>query len=241
MILSLRSERVQSNGYWEKLDPRVKTICVFSLTTAVCLTPAQYYRKFLAYVALILLLAFISKVPLKSYFMRFLFLAPLLIFFGLSLFIFSDAGASQQVVILYNLTLKSVLTFCVVGILSLTVQFNHIIKGMEAMRFPKMITGMLDFTGRYIFLFYQEAGRMVRSRKSRSFGKRDKWREWKTSLSMISFFLYRVLERSQKIYIAMLSRGYTDTLPNTITLRFKQHDYIFITVFHLLLVLTYSS
>jgi energy-coupling factor transporter transmembrane protein EcfT len=88
-----------------------------------------------------------------------------------------------------------------------------------------------------LLLFQQEAGRMIKARKSRSFGRKKTWRDRKAAAFIIPFFLFRVLERSQMIYIAMLSRAYQDVLPAgtsfrlTLTLR----DYLFAIGFHLLL------
>ncbi len=138
--------------------------------------------------------------------------------------------------VIYSLSIKTLLTFCAVGILVMTVEFDHIVKGLESMRFPKMITGMLGFAYRYIFLFQQEANRLMRAKKSRSFGRRKGWENWKLAAGIIPFFLSSLLERSHNIYVAMLSRGYRDTLPNTVTLKLNRWDYIFGVLFHLVLI-----
>jgi cobalt/nickel transport system permease protein len=52
----------------------------------------------------------------------------------------------------------------------------------------------------------EEALRMVRARQARSFGQRGK--DIKTFVRLISVLLVRTVERAERIYQAMLSRGF---------------------------------
>lgn len=236
-----KSYAPEADGFWQRLDPRVKMICIFSLVLFVVVTPIQYYQKFLAYAAIIVLLGVISRVQLKYYILRFIFLIPLLVFLSVSLLVFSDREWSQKALILSNLLVKTFLVFCSFGILALTVRFHQLVRGLELLKFPRVFTSMLFFAHRYVFLFYQEAGRVMKARKSRSFGRRKSWRERKAAAGVIPFFIFRVLERSQRIYAAMLSRGYEDRLPGGIGLRMTCWDYLFGFCFHLAVVLIYLS
>lgn len=238
MIQALAGENPAAVGLWQRLDPRVKLICIFSLAAAVVVTPVHHYQKFIAYGSIIIFLALISRVKVKYYLLRFIFLVPLLIFLGVSLLVFSHRQWSQKQLILYNLFIKTFLTFCSFGVLVLSVNFHQIVKSLELMRFPKVFTSVLGFAHRYVLLFQQEAGRLIKARKSRCFGRKKRWRDRKAAAFIIPFFLFRVLERSQRIYIAMLSRGYKDVLPagTSFRLTLTYWDYLFAIGFHLLLV-----
>jgi cobalt/nickel transport system permease protein len=242
MIQSLASKNhaPDTGGFWQRLDPRVKIICIFSLALAVAATPIHHRQKFLAYTVIILLLMLISRVPLKHYFLRFVFLIPLLAFLSVSLLVFSQDRRPQKSLILYNLLVKTFLVFCSSGILALTVRFPHLVRGLEKLKFPRIFTTMLFFAYRYVFLFYQEAVRVMKAWKSRSPGRRKKWkvRNTRTAAGMIPFFIFRVLERSQRIYAAMLSRGYEDRLPGVTVFdsRLTRRDYLFALIFHLVLI-----
>jgi cobalt/nickel transport system permease protein len=237
MIQVLTGNNPAAEGLWQRLDPRIKLICIFSLVLVVVLTPIHHYQKFIAYGSIIILLALISQVRVRHYLLRFIFLLPLLIFLGVSLLVFSQQQWSQKQLILFNLFVKTFLTFCGFGVLVLTVKFQQIIRSLELMGFPKVFTSVLGFAHRYILLFQQEAGRMIKARKSRSFGRKKTWRDRKAAAFIIPFFLFRVLERSQRIYIAMLSRGYRDVLPagTSFRLTLTLGDYLFAIGFHLLL------
>jgi cobalt/nickel transport system permease protein len=228
----------KTTAFWQCLDPRVKMLCVFSWLAAVVVTPVYHYQKFLAYTVIIILLGVMARVRVKYYLLRFIFLIPLLIFIGVSLLVFSQQEWPQKAMIFFNLIVKTFLTFCGIGLLVLTVQFNHMLKSLETIKFPGVFTTLLAFAYRYVFLFQQEAGRMITARKARTFGRHKTWKERKMAAAVIPYFLFRVLERSQRVYVAMLSRGYRDLLPAGIStaLTLTGADYLFGSLFHLLLV-----
>jgi len=233
-------------NFWQRLDPRVKMACVFSLAFAVAFTPVHFYGKFLAYALMIILLGIISRVSIKYSLARFIILVPLLVFLGVTVLVFSEKEWLEKMLILYNLWVKTLLTFCCFGILALTVQFQHIIRSLESMRVPKILTVILGFAYHYVFLFQREAVRSMKARRSRSFGRPKKcdWRWQRQRLksvgAIIPLFLFRVLEQSQRIYVAMISRGYRENSApfpwmGSYVFCLARRDYMFAISFHLLL------
>ena len=227
----------KADGYWGRLDPRVKLVCIFSLALVVAVTPGRDYEKFVLYTLIIISLGIIARIRLKHYIMRFVFLIPMLLIIAASLLLFSQEQRSEQIIILYNLVSKTLLTFSCFGILVTTVSFPGIIKSLEAMKFPRIFTSVLEFAHRYVVLFQQEAGRMITARKARTYTKKRSMRDIKAGAAVVPIFLFRVLDRSQRIYIAMLSRGYTDVIPGTTRapLALTRRDYGFTVIFYLLL------
>jgi len=49
MIQVLAGEKPAVEGLWQRLDPRVKLICIFSLVAVVVVTPIYHYQKFIVY------------------------------------------------------------------------------------------------------------------------------------------------------------------------------------------------
>jgi cobalt/nickel transport system permease protein len=223
--------------FWSRLDPRTKTLCIISLAIALSITPIRYYFKFILYIVLIFSLMFISRVQFRAFLTRVLFIIPMIVFLGLSIIIFSSSphGGPHPALIIANTSIKMILVFLTVGILILTVPFSHIIKGLEAVRIPRMVLVMLNIMYRYIYLILEEAGRVIRSIKSRSCGNRKLWKEWKIINSIISVFLVRLVEKSRRVYIAMLSRGDIMNIYSPGTLKFKPADYLFGIAFHCVL------
>ncbi|GEM_PF-1227074 len=240
MIFTSSIARVRESnlplGFWGKLDPRIKLVCIFSLVIALSVTSIRDYMKFIGYLVLIIFLVILSKVRGKSYSRKILVFLPMLLFMMVSLLISPGSGGYEtDRLVMASTGIKMLLVFSIVGILVLTVPFDQIIKGLEAMGTPKMIIIMLGFMYRYIFLFSQEAHRVVRAIKSRSYRGRKLWKQWKTIISIISFLLLRLLERSHRIYAAMISRGDIENLPRRNSLRFTFNDYMFGAGFHMAL------
>ena len=87
---------------------------------------------------------------------------------------------------------------------------------MRAVRIPRLLVAIFGLMWRYLFVLADETLRMIRARSSRS-GESDQsglkkggsliWRARVTGAMAGSLFL-RAFERSDRIYTAMLSRGY---------------------------------
>jgi cobalt/nickel transport system permease protein len=129
----------------------------------------------------------------------------------------TDAGLVRFVSIL----LKSWLSVQVAVILTASTPFPALLQAMRSLRVPKVLVATLGFTYRYAFVIGDEALRMRRARAARSgvlsgstelaevpsSGGSVFWRARVTGGMVGSLFL-RSIERSERIYDAMVSRGY---------------------------------
>jgi cobalt/nickel transport system permease protein len=221
-------------GIWNRLDPRSKIVCVLCLSILIAMTPGSNYLKFLVYLGLVTGLGIVARVPVKRYLLRLLFLVPMLIFLVAAQLLFSGKAMEENLYIISGLLMKTFLIFSAVGVLVTTVQLYSIIKSLEKMKVPVIFTTMMAFAYRYVHLFRREAERMATARKSRSFGRKRKWSERKDTLKIVPVFIFRVLERSRRIYAAMLSRGGTEKsrlFYRTEAMRFTWRDGLFGGVF----------
>jgi cobalt/nickel transport system permease protein len=92
------------------------------------------------------------------------------------------------------------------------------IHAFEHLRIPTMLTTIVAFLYRYLFVLTDEVIRLLRARQSRSAaipglasGRNLVWRARVTGNMAGQLFL-RSYERSDRIYNAMLARGYTGLL-----------------------------
>jgi len=97
-------------------------------------------------------------------------------------------------------------------------QFPDLIHGLEHLRVPKILTTVLAFLYRYLFVLTDEVLRLSRARQARSAGAPGRqagrdvtWRARVTGNMAGQLFL-RSYERSDRIYQAMLARGYQGNL-----------------------------
>ena len=96
-----------------------------------------------------------------------------------------------------------------------TTQFPDLLHALEHLRLPRTLTTIIAFLFRYLFVLTNEVFRILRAREARSAGLPGikgggslSWRI-KTPGSMAGQLFLRSYERSDRIYQAMVSRGYT--------------------------------
>ncbi len=100
-------------------------------------------------------------------------------------------------------------------LLTATTQFPDILHGLRHLRVPSILVSIISFMYRYLFVLADEAGRLIRGRAARSAsmqgqksGRSITWRA-KVAGSMIGQLFIRSMERSDRVYNAMLARGYS--------------------------------
>lgn len=207
-------------------DARVKLVltAAFILTTA--LTPVAAWPVYVLLVALALAAELLTELGLGFYLKRALLAAPFvlaavpLLFtvegetlarlpLGLTI---TSAGLDRFITI----ALKSWISVQMAVLLASTTSFPEILSAMRALRLPRLLVAIIGLMWRYLFVLADEAMRLIRARQARSgigeipgrrTGGQLAWRAKVTGGMAGSLFL-RSLERSDRIYAAMLSRGY---------------------------------
>jgi cobalt/nickel transport system permease protein len=89
---------------------------------------------------------------------------------------------------------------------------RDLILGLDRLRCPQVFTQIATFMLRYIDILADDARRMRIARLSRGYDPRFLWQVKAFAVSIGALFL-RAFERGERVYLAMLSRGYTGRLP----------------------------
>jgi cobalt/nickel transport system permease protein len=135
--------------------------------------------------------------------------------------------------ILWNVVIKSCLGVFSIILLSSTTSFPQLIRGMERLGSPKIFTMLASFMYRYSFILVDEILRIKRARDSRCFGGRWFWQS-KVVGHMVGTLFLRSYHRGERVYLAMLSRGYSGTMPGKTAGRFGLGEMLFLSVSPLL-------
>ena len=123
-----------------------------------------------------------------------------------------------------SVALKSWLSVQAAIVLASSTPFPELLQAMRAVRIPRLLVAMFGLMWRYLFVLVDEALRLIRARAARSgqsgetsqrhapsvverSGGSMTWRARVTGGMAGNLFL-RAFERSDRIYMAMLSRGY---------------------------------
>jgi len=225
------------------LDARSKIIVFFSLIlVGVSSQPSSFFLFGLLTLAFVSIALF-ARLPLVHLAKKILVILPFLFLVTLSIpFMKKDAlgggyslglgglSVSQSGLwIFWNVVIKSFLGVFSIILLSSTTSFPHLIKGMERLGTPRIFTVLISFMYRYSFILIDEMHRMKRARDSRCFGGKWLWHS-KVIGHMVGWLFLRSFHRGERVYLAMLSRGYQGTMPETTAERFGWGELFFLTL-----------
>jgi len=115
-----------------------------------------------------------------------------------------------------------------------TTRFTSLLKGFEGLRFPYVFVLILSFMYRYIFLFFDELERLLRARNSRTI-KPGLALRIKTLAYVIGTMFLRTFERSERVYEAMISRGFTGEIITIEQMMIKKSDIIILIILFIVL------
>jgi cobalt/nickel transport system permease protein len=133
--------------------------------------------------------------------------------------------------IFLSIVVKAWLSIMMVALLTVTTPFPKLLIALQQLKVPPLFIAVVGMMWRYLFVVRDEAVRLLRARSSRS-GRVEAgissggtlfWRAQVTG-GMAGSLLLRSLERSERVYVAMLSRGYNGCLPEENTLPLRPSD-----------------
>lgn len=203
-----------------RLAPEVKIVAVVAFTVVVVATPRHSLWAFGAYALLLTPVAALGRVPpwwlLKraTIELPFVLLAVVLPFagggervtwLGMSLSVDGLYGA-------WNIVAKGTLGVLASLLLAATTPMRDLITGLDRLRCPQIIVQIATFMLRYLDVIGDEARRMRVARLSRGYNPRFLW-QFKAFAASIGMLFLRAFERGERVYLAMVSRGYTGRLP----------------------------
>jgi len=132
-----------------------------------------------------------------------------------------------------SILLRSWLSVQAAIILVATTRFPDMIHAFEHLHVPAVLTTIVSFLYRYLFVLTDEVMRLLRARLARSAtaaghkpGRSVMWRA-KVTGDMAGQLFLRSYERSDRIYNAMLARGYTGQLRTLNPHVMKSGDWLF--------------
>jgi cobalt/nickel transport system permease protein len=203
-----------------RLAPEVKILATLLFTIVVVATPRAEFRAFGGYAVLLAIVAAVARVPAwwlarrATIEMPFVLLAVALPFaghgervhwLGMSLSVDGLHGA-------WNIVAKGTLGVVASLLLAASTTMRDLILGLDRLRCPAVFTQIATFMLRYLDILADDARRMRIARLSRGYDPRFLWQVKAFAVSVGSLFL-RAYERGERVYLAMVSRGYDGRLP----------------------------
>ena len=258
MHINTFDQYIARSSLIHQLDPRVKVIVTLLYVVANVLLPDGAWLGFLTAWLFLLLAQWLAHLPvtftLRRSFIALPFaLAAVTVIFtlpGRGLFalhigpwrlVATDAGLLRFT----SIMIRSWLSVQMAILLTATTQFPDLIHALRHLRVPQPIVVIISFMYRYLFVLADEAQRLMRAREARSArppgvtspaGGSILWRARVTG-SMVGQLFLRSYERSDRVYNAMLARGYQGKLLTMNPHRMTRRDWFVLGAAILLLAL----
>ena len=203
-----------------RLPGEVKIVCLVVFVLAVVATPRELFWPFGLYALIILAAWRASDIPLRWILPRMLIEVPFVVLALLLPFAeggeqVSVAGVELSVAGLYaawGIVAKGTLGVAASLTVAATTTARELPVALSRLRVPGVIVSVLTLMIRYIDVLTAEARRMRMARVSRGDSPRMLHQIGATAKGVGALFL-RSYERGERVYLAMLSRGFDGRVP----------------------------
>ena len=210
------------------IDARVKIIFALVFLITLNLIPSGAWAAYILYTAIVFSIGIAGNVPMRSMlkksliFFVFIFSVFPLMFTGpepyLTNKIFSIPFqiSLPGLIRMISITIRAWVSILMALLLSISTPFPDLLLGFQQLRVPGIFIAIVNLMWRYLFVIRSEAARLMHARACRSAslpnpqyrpGRNVIWRAKVTGGLAGNLFL-RSLERADRVYAAMLARGY---------------------------------
>jgi cobalt/nickel transport system permease protein len=183
-------------------------------------TPIRNIPAYFAYFSIIWLALILAKIPPLTVVKRSLIEIPFIAFALLMPFFGQGERVEFLGLLLYQegieagagIIAKATLGVLTAILLSATTTAREILRGLEILKLPTLLVQIASFMLRYLNVVTDEMERMRVARASRGFQETG-IKHWKVLANSAGALFIRSYERGERVHLAMLSRGYSGTLP----------------------------
>jgi len=212
-------ELSEGKSFIHLLDPRVKIAITafFSFTVAM----VESFQTLIPAIFFSFILIFLSALKWKLVFRRVLpvygFIVLIWIFLpftisGNELFGVGRLHASKEGIIqAFRITIKfSGILFVVISLIA-TTKVSALFHALNHFRVPKKLIHLTLFCYRYIHVLQREYLRLLNAMKIRGFSPRTSIHTYRSYAYLVGMLLVKSYDRSERVYKAMLCRGFRGT------------------------------
>jgi cobalt/nickel transport system permease protein len=242
----LQDKHVAGDSFLHRLDARSKLAMALSIILCAVFTPTARWEVFAALGCLIVAGIALSGLSPRLVVGRSMLalpftLAALPVLFnheGAELFqmpLFGWTATDEGLRFLSSILLRSWISVLAATILTATTESDRLLYGLRSFGAPRLLVATTSFMWRYVFVIVDEAHRLLTAREARSarpsggLGGSLRWRAGVAGNLVGSLFL-RSLGRSERVYAAMLARGYNGEILSLERFRLAASDYAAVAV-----------
>jgi cobalt/nickel transport system permease protein len=229
-----------------RLDPRAKLIGLAGVTLVAVSTPLSAWPAYVACALALVTVAVLGRVPARTLWSRAKVVLPLVLFVA----VFVPFVREGEPVDLgpFTVSREGLETFATVGakailgtlsavLLGATTSFPDVLHALERLKAPKLLVLIAAFMYRYLFTIVDEVQRMRAALAARGYAPRNALQAAAIGRVATALFL-RTYERAERVHLAMLARGWRQSMPRLDVLVFRRADVLFLFALALPLIAT---
>lgn len=213
-----------------RLDPRAKVVTTMVFLVCVVSFPKYAILPLLPFLIYPVFSAVEGDLPLGFLLRKLIAVAPFALVVGMFnpwfdrevLVYLGELSITGGWISFASIMLRFFLTTFAALVLIATTSFNGVCMALERLGLPDVLATQLLFLYRYIFVLGDQVMRLARARSLRSFGTRGMGMQ--VYANMLGHLLLRTYARAQRIYRAMLARGFDGHVRTTAGLRLTGRD-----------------
>lgn len=198
----------------------LKILVLVAFALVVVATPRGLWPAYAAYAVVLGAVIGVSRVPPGYLAKRMVVEVPFVVFAVLMPFVATGPRTEVLGVVVSEPGLEAGLALLVKGSLGVlasltlaaTTEPTDVLRGLRRLRVPDLVVQIAGFMVRYLEVVTAEMGRMLTAMRSRGCDPRSP-RHWPLLARSLGALFVRSYERGERVHLAMVSRGYTGTLP----------------------------
>jgi cobalt/nickel transport system permease protein len=224
MHIHFEDQYHQGETFLHQADPRLKILLTIVAILMIGLTPLERWPTFAGFLLLLWIAAQRAGLPAWWFLKRSAVALPFVVAaFPLP---FTVPGSvllelpgvhwpvtQEGLFRMTGIILKSWISVQAAVLLAATTRFDKLLWGLRGLFLPRILVGVIGLMYRYLFVLADEVLRLMRARAARSgvsSGKKPPGILWQAQATghLAGALFVRSLERSERVYLAMASRGY---------------------------------
>lgn len=217
-----------------RMDPRAKVAATLLFIVTVVSFPKYAVTGLLPFFLFPVLLMVFADIPAGLILKKVLVVSPFAAFIGIfnpvfdtqPMFLWNGLVITAGWTSFTSIMVKFVLTISAALILVATTSFPGVCFALRKLGMPQIFISQLLFLYRYLFVLMEEAMRLFRAHELRSFhrGRPDIG----MFVRLTGLLFIRTIERAERIFQAMLARGFTGEIRPARSYSIRATDVVFV-------------
>jgi cobalt/nickel transport system permease protein len=228
-------EFAEGTSFFHRLDPRVKFVSLMPYVIVVAVMKDPIYPAPALLLSFLMIL--VARIDMKKLLNRLaavnIFILLLWVFLpfgypGEAVLHIGPLGASREgILFALSVTLKAnAIVLATIAILGTSEVFS-LAHALVHLKVPNKLVYLFFFFYRYISVLHEEFTTMKRAISVRAFRPKSNMHTYRTYAYLVGMLIVRSYDHSQRIYNAMLCRGFTGKFPVITHFHMHTRDYLF--------------